>query len=137
MTGKLRHPAFSRIETRRDDVFAFEIDGHISMSEIDEIYKTLDEGYKKFDRIDLLVRMGRYDGFEWNALFSQTTYLGKLHALKHLRRYALVGGPAWFATAIKFFNPLFRVDIRHFELDEEADAWNWIYDNLAETSATR
>jgi hypothetical protein len=28
---------------------------------------------------------------------------------------------------IGFFNPLFRVEVRHFELDDEAEAWKWIY----------
>ena len=73
--------------------------------------------------------MGRYDGFEWTALFSEKTYFGKLHAMKHLKRYAVVGGPSWFNTAIGFFNPLFRVEVRHFELDDEAEAWNWIYED--------
>lgn len=129
MTEELRHPALSQIKTERDDVLAFEVDGHLSKQETDHVYDILEEAYQSHDSINLLIRMGRYDGFEWTALFSEKTYFGKLHALKHLKRYAVVGGPSWFNTAIGFFNPLFRVEVRHFELDDEAEAWNWIYED--------
>ena len=127
MTGNLRHPALMRLKTERDDVYAFEIDGHVSREEVDEVYQTLEKAYAKHEKINLLVRIGRYDGFDLSALFSDVTYAGKLHAIRHMRRYAVVGGPAWMAHVIGFFNPLFRVQVRHFELDDEAEAWTWIY----------
>ncbi|MEX3010020.1 STAS/SEC14 domain-containing protein [Hoeflea sp. TYP-13] len=130
MTDKLRHPAFTQLKTERDDVYAFEINGHISKQEIEEAYQILEKAYEKHDKINLFVRMGRYDGFDLSALFSDITYAGKLHAIRHMRRYALVGGPAWIANAIRFFAPLFRMEVRHFELDDEAEAWRWIYGNI-------
>lgn len=136
MTGKLRHPALSQIKTERDDVFAFEIDGHVSREEVDEAYQILEKAYEQHDKIDLFVRIGRYDGFDLSALFSDVTYAGKLHAIRHMRRYALVGGPDWMANMIRFFNPLFRMEVRHFELDDEAEAWNWIYGNTDTESET-
>ena len=128
MTSKLRHPALTQLKTERDDVYAFEIDGHVSREEVDVAYATLEKAYEKHDKIDLFVRIGRYDGFDLGALFSDVTYAGKLHAIRHMRRYALVGGPDWMANMIRFFNPLFRMEVRHFELDDEAEAWRWIYD---------
>ena len=129
MTGKLRHPALTQLDTERDDVYAFEIDGQVTKEEVDEVYQTLEKAYEKHDKIDLLVRIGRYDGFDINALFSDVTYAGKLHAIKHMRRYALVGGPSWMANMMAFFNPLFRMEARHFDLDDETAAWTWIYGN--------
>jgi hypothetical protein len=134
MTDHLKHPALSQIETKRDDVYAFEIDGHISKDEINRVFQTLEEAYQEHDKINLLVRVGRYDGFDWSTVFSEATYIGKLHALRHLRRYALIGGPGWFGNATSFFGPLFRIEIRHFELDDEATAWNWIYENGEENT---
>lgn len=132
MTEHLRHPALSRIETRRDDVYAFEMDGLLSKVESDEIFQTLEKAYQEHEKINLLLRIGRFDGFDWSTLFSETTFMGKLHAIKHLRRYAVIGGPGWISTAINAFNPLFRVEVRHFEYEEEADAWNWIYDDAGQ-----
>lgn len=133
MTDKLHHPALSRIETKRDDVYAFEIDGYLSTAESDEMYQALEKAYQNHDKINLLIRIGRFDGFDWTTLFSESTFMGKLHAIKHLRRYAVIGGPNWFGTAVGIFNPLFRVEVRHFDYEAEADAWLWIYDDDAQT----
>lgn len=133
MTGKLRHPALLQLETKRDDVYAFEIDGHLSAAETNEIYAALEEAYREHDRINLLIRIGRFDGFDWSTLFSESTFMGKLHAIKHLRRYAVIGGPDWFATAIGIFDPLFRVEVRHFDYEAEAEAWRWIYEEELKT----
>lgn len=127
MTGKLRHPALTQLKTERDDVYGFEIDGQVTREEVEEVYQTLEKAYAEHEKIDLLIRIGRYDGFDINALFSNVTYAGKLHAIKHMRRYALVGGPSWMGNLVAFFDPLFRMEARHFSLDNEAEAWNWIY----------
>ena len=116
------------LKTERDDVYAFGIDGHLSAEEVDEMYQTLEEAYDRHGTINLLIRIGRFDGFDWGALFSGTTFVSKLHAIKHLRRYALGRRTEWFATASRFFNPLFRLEVRHFEFDDEASAWRWIYE---------
>ena len=131
MTGKLVHPALTQLKTERDDVYAFEIDGQVSKEEVGEVYQVLEKAYAEHDKIDLLIRIGRYDGFDINTLFSDVVYAGKLHAIKHMRRYALVGGPSWMGNLVAFFDPLFRMEARHFSLDEETEAWNWIYGNGA------
>ena len=79
MTGKLRHPALTQLETERDDVYAFEIDGQLSKEEVEEVYQVLEKAYAEHDKIDLLIRIGRYDGFDINTLFSDVAYAGKLH----------------------------------------------------------
>ena len=129
MTSGLRHPALTQLETERDDVYAFEIDGHLTREEIETVYNTLEEAYEKHDKISILMRLGRYDGFDWNTLFSDTAYIGKLQAIRHMKRYALVGGPSWAAGATQFFGPLFRMEVKHFELQDETEAWQWVYGN--------
>ncbi len=136
MTGTAKHPAVKQVKTQREDVYAFEIYGHVSRQEIDDIYQTLEKAYENHDKINLLVRMSRFDGVDWSAVFSEAVYIGKFHAIKHMRRYALVGGPKWAAVAMQFFNPLFRLEVRHFELEQEAEAWDWIYEHEdSETAA--
>ncbi|MEM9105832.1 MAG: STAS/SEC14 domain-containing protein [Pseudomonadota bacterium] len=129
MSGTRMHPALTQLETERDDVFAFEINGQVSKEEVEEVYQILEKAYEKHDKISLLVRIGRYDGFDMSALYSDVAYAGKLHAIKHMDRYALVGGPVWIANMMAFFNPLFRMEARHFDLEDETAAWQWIYGN--------
>lgn len=135
MTSGLRHPALTQLKTERDDVYAFEIDGHLTRKEIEKVYQILEEAYDKHDKISILMRIGRYDGFDWSTFFSDTAYVGKLHAIRHMKRYALVGGPSWAAGATQFFGPLFRMEVKHFELEDEAEAWQWVYGNAESDAA--
>ena len=59
MTGKLRHPALTRLDTERDDVYAFEIDGQVSKEEVEDVYQVLEKAYAEHDKIDLLIRIIR------------------------------------------------------------------------------
>ena len=52
MTEELRHPALSQIKTERDNVLAFEVDGHLSKQETDHVYDILEEAYQRHDSIN-------------------------------------------------------------------------------------
>jgi hypothetical protein len=95
--------AIRRLDTDREDVFAFDVVGHINASDVEN-----------------------YDGVEWDAALKDFNLLGKTHALKHIRLYAVVGGPAWVGPMIAVFNPFFRVKMKHFDETEEEAAWKWI-----------
>lgn len=43
-----------------------------------------------------------------------------------MRKYAVVGAPAWAAGMIDFFGPISPVDTKTFDLDEEQAAWAWV-----------
>jgi hypothetical protein len=115
-----------RLDTDREDVFAFDVVGHIKASDVENIYGLLEGAYSLHDKIDMLVRIREYEGVDWDAAMKDFRLLGKTHALKHIRRYAVVGGPGWMGAVIALFNPFFRVEMKHFDAAEEAEAWAWI-----------
>ncbi|MBN9076710.1 MAG: STAS/SEC14 domain-containing protein [Rhizobiales bacterium 65-79] len=125
--GTMEAPvAIRRLDTDREDVFAFDVVGHINASDVENIYGLLEGAYAIHDQIDMLVRIKDYDGVEWDAALKDFNLLGKTHALKHIRLYAVVGGPAWVGPMIAVFNPFFRVKMKHFDETEEEAAWKWI-----------
>lgn len=119
-------PSIRRIETSRDDAFAFDIAGHIDAADMENIYGLLEGAYELHDRIDLFVRFRDYEGFDWGAAFRGSVWSAERNALKHVRRYVVVGGPDWIATTIALFRPFSPIDIKHFASKEEAAAWTWI-----------
>ncbi len=119
-------PSIRRIDADRDDAYAFEVTGHITSADIENLYGLLEAGYALHDKIDLLVLVHDYEGFDWSAAFTETTMVGKTHALKHIRRYAVVGGPGWMAAAINVSKPFLSLEMKHFEPDRVQDAWEWI-----------
>ncbi|WP_336056744.1 STAS/SEC14 domain-containing protein [Nitratireductor sp. CH_MIT9313-5] len=119
-------PHVKRIETSREDAVAFEVTGHITTADIENLYGLLDGIYVVHEKIDLLVLIHHYEGFDWNAALREGTIAGKTKALKHVRKYALIGGPSWMGTTLALFRPFLSIDMKHFDLDEQEHAWKWL-----------
>lgn len=119
-------PAIRRIDTDREDLCALEVAGHFTAADLENAYGLLQAAYEEHDKIDLLVRIARYEGLDWGAAFNEATIRGKTQALRHIRRYAVVGGPAWMRIALGVFGPLTPMETKHFDMEDEADAWTWI-----------
>jgi hypothetical protein len=115
-----------RVDTDREDAFAFDIAGHITASNVENIYGLLEGAYSLHDKIDILVRITSYEGVDWDAAMKDFRLLGKTRALKHIRRYAVVGGPGWMGVVIAVFKPFFRIEIKHFGAAQDTEAWAWI-----------
>jgi len=118
--------AIRRLDTDREDVFAFEAVGRIAASDVENIYGLLEGACALHDKIDMLVRIRDYDGIDWEAAMKDFSLLGKTRTLKHIRRYAVVGGPGWIGPMVNVFKPFFSIEMKYFDPKEELEAWKWI-----------
>jgi hypothetical protein len=50
----------------------------------------------------------------------------KRNGINHIDRYAVVGGPSWIDTVIGIGAPMVKMEIEHFDLDEEDKAVAWL-----------
>lgn len=116
--------------TDRDTLRAYEIDGHLTSDDIVRVYTELLAAYQAHDKIDLLVKLTNFDGFDWSAIFTDTTYAAKTKSLTHVRRYAIVGGPQWIKTMANLFDPLFHLEMKTFDADEEKQAFDWLNEGV-------
>jgi hypothetical protein len=108
------------------EIFAFEIDGRVTRDGVKAVRDQLADAIRRKTDLRLLARIRQYDGFE-PALLVDPQYLElKLSVLRHVSRYAVVGGPEWLERLMKLFDPLLRMEIRHFDLDEEDAARAWL-----------
>ncbi|WP_157015773.1 SpoIIAA family protein [Mesorhizobium xinjiangense] len=119
-------PNIRRIETDREDAYAFEITGHITAADMENMYGLLEGAYELHDKIDLLVLVHNYEGFDWAAALKEPTMVGKTHALKHIRKYAVVGGPGWMRAMLALFKPFMSMEMEHFEAGKADEAWQWL-----------
>ncbi len=118
-------PAVRRIETDRPDVSAFEIVGHVTSADVENLFGLLEGAYALHDRLDVLIRLVDHDGVDWSDVSPETLSQGKSMALKHVRRCAAVGEPDWISQVQGLFSKI-EVELRHFALEEEAQAWKWL-----------
>lgn len=119
-------PAIRRIDADREDLCALEVVGRFTAADLENAYGLLQAAYERHDKIDLLVRISDYEGFDWNAALDESVTGLKSQALPHIRKYAVVGGPAWMRLAIGVFSPFMSIEARHFAIEHEAAAWEWI-----------
>jgi hypothetical protein len=121
-----RGPAIKIILTTKPEVLGFEIDGKISAEELHAVSIHLNRMLADSEPRRMLGRIKRLEGFDPACVFDSEYLAMKRGMLDRLERYAIVGGPAWLASWVKALDPLFRIDIRHFELKDEAMAWAWL-----------
>jgi hypothetical protein len=119
-------PAIRRIETDRSDLCALEIVGHFTAADLENAYGLLEAAYMLHEKIDVLVRITHYDGFDWSAVFTRSTARGKTRALGRIGKYAVVGGPGWMRAVLTIFGPLTSIKTKHFDAADESRAWEWI-----------
>lgn len=127
--GKTRlphRPAFTIIETDSPETMGFEINGKISADEMDAAADLFNEKLEHGRPKRLFGRFKNYRGFAVSGMIDEDFWAMKRDMIRTLDRYAIVGAPSWMVTMIHALDPLFRVQVRCFGVDEEADAWDWL-----------
>ncbi|UVK45990.1 STAS/SEC14 domain-containing protein [Mesorhizobium sp. AR07] len=119
-------PAIRRLETSRDDLLAIDIVGHISAADGENLFGLMEAAYALHQRIDVLVRLVDHDGVDWAEIANETLKQGTTHALEHVGRCAAIGEPDWAADARRTLPASPAIEFRHFKIEDEAAAWQWL-----------
>lgn len=114
-----------RLATDRPHVLAYAVQGLFSADDVRRLVPELEAAFDAHEQVDVLVRVEEMPGVPWSALKGDLAR-AKMEALRRVRRYAVVGGPAWLSSAVSLLDPLLRVEVRAFRAEEEAEAWTWI-----------
>lgn len=110
----------------RPDLIAFEISAKITKTDIEWMAAKVQTAFDRLDAIDMLIVMRDYDGLEIGAVFDFESLKAGTRSLGHVRRYAVVGAPAWAEAMINVFSPLTPVEEKTFKLEDEAEARLWV-----------
>ena len=121
-----RRPAIVRVPTDRANMLAFRITDKVRSSDAKAIMGFLTDAYQRHEKLDLMVIVDDFEGFDAQILFDAGTWSTKRESLSHVRRYAVVGGPSFIRNAASFFGAFMPVEIKAFERHEEDEAWQWL-----------
>ena len=110
----------------KDGVIAYEIDGRITVEDVDKVLVPLNAHMKGDEKINLLVRFKDYDGFDPAILTKGPLMVTKMNAISHLGRYAVVGAPKWMATMAGIVDAVMPFEMRMFDVSEDDAAWTWV-----------
>lgn len=119
-------PAIRSVETGRTDLLGFEVWGKIGTDDIERMAGAVEAAFDAVDIVDIIIVMHHYDGMELAAAFDPAGMRAQARAVRHVRKYAVVGAPGWAEVMINLMSPLSPVEARTFSLNEEAEAWAWV-----------
>jgi hypothetical protein len=122
-------PAIAPIRRRaspRPTLLVFDIVGKIAKADIEHMAEQIDDAFDQYDKIDMLLIMHPFDGMEAGAIFDGEALAVQTRSIRHVRKYAVVGAPAWARAMIAFSDLLSPVQAKTFDLAEETEAWAWI-----------
>ncbi|MBA2378308.1 MAG: STAS/SEC14 domain-containing protein [Blastocatellia bacterium] len=119
-------PAIHFIQTTNDKVFAYAVNGRIVEQDIENAVKEINLAFERHDKINVLVRMKDFGGFDLMAVLNGDLFKVKYKALSKVDRYAVVGPRPWMRNFLELIAPAFNVEIRIFETTDEEAAWKFV-----------
>jgi SpoIIAA-like len=122
----LHRAAASIIETNSLNVVGFEIDGRPSATELKALADYFEEILQRNRTLRVLGRLRHFNGAAVGGILDRDVIDVKRRSLNQVERFAIVGGPHWLAGWMSLLDSVLKLDIRHFELSDEAAAWTWV-----------
>lgn len=118
--------SIAALPAMRPDLLAFEIRSKIEKEDIEWMARRVEEGFERFDTIDMMIVIPHYEGAELGAVFDAEALKAQMRSARHVRRYAVVGAPAWAEAMINLLSPLSPVEAKTFAAGEADAARRWV-----------
>ncbi|HET8935676.1 MAG TPA: STAS/SEC14 domain-containing protein [Polyangiales bacterium] len=118
--------ALTWIHTSKPDVYAFEWNGTFTQEDIDDVLTKLEVAMETHMSVRLLARVKHISGIRADALLSGTLARVKLLGIRKVERYAFVTSSVWLARYVETIGRWVNIDMRHFPLEREQEAWDWL-----------
>lgn len=119
-------PSIRFIQTTNENVFAWEVNGRIREQDIKNVVEHMKPYLERDGKMNALVRMTNYEGFDLAAVLDERLLKMKYKAASKFDKYAVVGAKPWMRNFVELINGLIDTEIRTFEASEEAAAWEWV-----------
>jgi SpoIIAA-like len=119
-------PAMRRLEVDRANLSAFDVVGHVSSADVENLFGLLEAAYALHPRVDVLLRLIDVEEFDWDDVAADTMKQGKAAAREHIVRCAVIGTSAALSAAHGLFLDTSPVEYKEFSAEEEQAAWEWI-----------
>lgn len=123
--GEAAGPGVRVVEDGSDGVLVFEINGKMTEAGVEQVFAAFDRAVEKHGKVNLMVRVTDYEGFDLGLLGDRDFMTAKFGAIGKVGRYAIVGAPGWMRTMVQGIGPLMPIEMRAFDTEEDAKARDW------------
>ena len=118
-------PGLHVVEDGTDGLLVFEIDGRLTDEGADRVFAAFDRAVEMHGKINLMVRVKDYEGFDLSLFGDRDFMTSKFGAIGKVGRYAVVGAPGWMRTTVQVMEPLIPIEMRAFDASEDTVAHDW------------
>jgi len=118
--------AIVRVRTERQNLLVFEIVEKIKADDMAWMVGQVGRAFEDFNQIDLMLIMTNFKGVEAGAMLRPDAIGATVKSLWNVRKYCVVGAPAWARAMIEIFRWVTPVEEMTFSLGEVDDAWHWV-----------
>ena len=116
---------FELLPESTEDTIGFSISGKVADEDYELLLPKLDEAIATHGKINLLVLLGDFEGYDGLDAAKADFRLGT-HQYRQVQRAAFVGQGKGQKRLIKIMDPFTRhTEERFFEHDQLEEAWNW------------
>lgn len=122
----MNQPSIKRLPTDRSTLHAFQVNSKITKTDIEWMAGEIKAAFAAQGTVDMLIVIEHWDGIEIGAVFDAKSVSAQAQANSHVRRYGVVGAPAWAAAMINIFSPLTPIEEKTFDLSQVEEAWAWV-----------
>jgi hypothetical protein len=122
----LSQGSIRRIETGNPRLQGFEVNGKIRKEDVEWMARSVEPALELPGKIDMIIIMSDYEGMELGAAFDAQSLKTQAKSATEIRKYAVVGAPAWAEAMINMMSPLSPVEARTFDLSQAEEAWAWV-----------
>lgn len=118
--------AIAQRPSGRADLLAFEVAGRLTAPDVEWMAARATDGFDRLGTVDMLIVVRDWQGADLGAMADPAMLTAQLRSLRHVRRYAVVGAPAWARTMIAASDKLIPVEAKTFDAGAEAAAEAWL-----------
>lgn len=112
------------IQTKREDIIGFRIDGTSSEVDLKPLFNTLKERLKSFKKLRLYVEYVDNQGFSMDTLLEDLEY--NFGRLDKFEKAAVITVKDNINQANQLAHELAKMKLRSFHFSEKAQAFRWI-----------
>ena len=117
---------FEILPDSTDANIGFKVSDKVTAEDYEKLLPKLDEAIAVHGKINLLVLIGDFDGYDDLEAAKADFKLGT-HQYRQVEKAAYVGDKKWQGRMIKILDPFTRhTKERFYEVDQLEDAWSWI-----------
>ena len=117
---------FEILPESTDTCIGFKISGEVTAEDYDTLLPKLDAAITAHGKINLLVVLEDYEGFDGIEAAKADFQFGT-HQYRQVEKAAFVSDVKWMRRMVKIMDPITRrVEEKTFEPDQMEEAWAWV-----------